>query len=64
MKQDVYSRITNKIVTDLEAGVRPWHQPWNDIINIQLQKCLKGETTADQACDAMIDGIAKAKRAV
>ena len=29
MKQDVYSRITNKIVTDLEASVRPWHQPWN-----------------------------------
>ena len=29
MKQDVYSRITDKIVADLEAGVRPWHQPWN-----------------------------------
>ena len=29
MKQDVYSRITNRIVADLEAGVRPWHQPWN-----------------------------------
>ena len=29
MKQDVYSRITDKIVTDLEAGVRPWHRPWN-----------------------------------
>jgi antirestriction protein ArdC len=29
MKQDVYSRITDKIARDLEAGVRPWHQPWN-----------------------------------
>ena len=26
---DVYSRITNKIIADLEQGVRPWHRPWN-----------------------------------
>ena len=29
MKQDVYERITNKIVADLEQGVRPWLKPWN-----------------------------------
>ena len=29
MKQDVYSRITDKIVAALEEGVRPWHRPWN-----------------------------------
>lgn len=29
MKQDVYSRITNKIVADLEKGVKPWLKPWN-----------------------------------
>lgn len=29
MKQDVYSRITEKIVADLEQGVRPWMKPWN-----------------------------------
>jgi antirestriction protein ArdC len=29
MKQDVYERITAKIVADLEQGVRPWHKPWN-----------------------------------
>ncbi len=28
-RQDIYSRITNKIITDLEAGVRPWMKPWN-----------------------------------
>ena len=28
-KTDIYSRITNRIVADLEQGVRPWHQPWN-----------------------------------
>ncbi|MGR8932137.1 MAG: ArdC family protein [Gammaproteobacteria bacterium] len=29
MKQDVYTRITDKIVADLEQGVRPWLKPWN-----------------------------------
>ena len=28
-RTDVYSRITNKIIADLEQGVRPWHRPWN-----------------------------------
>lgn len=29
MKQDVYERITAKIVAALEQGVRPWLKPWN-----------------------------------
>ena len=29
MKQDVYERITAKIVASLEQGVRPWMRPWN-----------------------------------
>ena len=28
MKTDIYQKITNQIVTALEHGVRPWHQPW------------------------------------
>lgn len=28
MKSDVYERITGTIITALEQGVRPWHQPW------------------------------------
>lgn len=28
-KGDVNSRVTNKIVADLEAGVRPWFKPWS-----------------------------------
>jgi antirestriction protein ArdC len=27
--KDVYSRITGKIIADLEQGVRPWLKPWN-----------------------------------
>ncbi len=29
MKEDVYQRITNSIVADLETGVRPWLKPWS-----------------------------------
>jgi antirestriction protein ArdC len=28
-RKDVYSRITETIVRQLEAGTRPWHQPWS-----------------------------------
>jgi len=26
---DLYTRVTNRIVSDLEQGVRPWLKPWN-----------------------------------
>ena len=29
MNKDVYQRITDRIVTALETGVRPWLKPWN-----------------------------------
>ena len=28
-RQDVYSRVTDRIVADLERGVRPWTKPWS-----------------------------------
>src|ERR1700728_330070 len=28
-RQDIYTRVTNKIVASLEAGVRPWIKPWS-----------------------------------
>jgi hypothetical protein len=27
--RDVYSRITGKIIADLEQGIRPWHKSWS-----------------------------------
>jgi len=27
-RPDIYARITQQIITQLEAGVRPWIQPW------------------------------------
>ncbi|MCO5067048.1 MAG: zincin-like metallopeptidase domain-containing protein [Rhizobiaceae bacterium] len=28
---DIYQRVTDAIIAQLEAGVRPWHQPWGAI---------------------------------
>ena len=28
-RQDIYTRITDKIVASLETGVRPWIKPWS-----------------------------------
>ncbi|MBW9075593.1 MULTISPECIES: ArdC family protein [Agrobacterium] len=28
-RADIYARITDRIIADLEKGVRPWIQPWN-----------------------------------
>ena len=29
MRADVYQKITDQIVGELEKGVRPWFKPWN-----------------------------------
>jgi antirestriction protein ArdC len=29
IRSDVYTRVTNAIIADLENGVRPWLKPWN-----------------------------------
>jgi antirestriction protein ArdC len=28
-KEDIYTRVTNRIIADLEKGVRPWMKPWS-----------------------------------
>src|SRR5688572_11701223 len=28
-RADVYTRVTDKIIADLEQGVRPWMKPWS-----------------------------------
>jgi ABC-type glycerol-3-phosphate transport system substrate-binding protein len=42
---------------------QPWHFPWTDQLNIEVQKCLTGQITADECCDNLIEGIDRAKRA-
>ena len=29
MTPDVYNRVTDKIIAELEKGERPWLKPWN-----------------------------------
>ena len=29
-RPDLYTRVTNAIVADLDRGVRPWTQPWSN----------------------------------
>ena len=29
VRADVYTRVTNRIIADLEQGVRPWFKPWS-----------------------------------
>jgi antirestriction protein ArdC len=29
MREDLYTRITNNILAELEKGTRPWIKPWN-----------------------------------
>lgn len=29
MRKDIYQAVTDQIVSELEKGVRPWHQPWS-----------------------------------
>ncbi|WP_457665382.1 ArdC-like ssDNA-binding domain-containing protein [Thiolapillus sp.] len=29
LRQDVYTRVTDKIIADPEQSVRPWMKPWN-----------------------------------
>ena len=28
-RADIYSRVTSRIIADLENGVRPWLKPWS-----------------------------------
>ena len=28
-RQDIYTRVTAKIIASLEQGVRPWMRPWS-----------------------------------
>ena len=29
IRLDVYTRVTERIIADLEQGIRPWLKPWN-----------------------------------
>jgi len=54
-KIDIYSRITNKIIADLEQGVRPWAKPWNaDHAAGRITKPLRANGAAYQGINVLM----------
>ena len=41
---------------------KPWHFPWSDRINIEVQKALTGQISGDVCCDNLIAGIKEAQK--
>ena len=41
---------------------KPWHFPWSDRLNIEVQKALTGQITADACCDNLIAAIRQVQR--
>lgn len=46
-RSDVYTRVTDRIIADLEQGVRPWSRPWHSdhaAVRVTLPRRHSGET--------------------
>lgn len=41
---------------------KPWHFPWTDRLNIEVQKALTGQITADACCDNLIAAIKEVQK--
>ena len=41
---------------------KPWHFPWTDRVNIEVQKALTGQITADRCCDTLIAAIKEVQK--
>src|SRR6516165_7872038 len=59
MRTDVYQKITDQIVTALEQGVRPWHQPWNVEHSVgRITRPLRGNGVPYQGINVLMLGSA------
>lgn len=66
MKKDIYQRITDQIVSELEKGVRPWVKPWNaEHLAGRISRPLRGNGIPYRGinvlalwCEAMSKGFA------
>lgn len=41
---------------------KPWHFPWSDRLNIEVQKALTGQITADACCDNLIAAVKEVQK--
>jgi antirestriction protein ArdC len=55
MKADIYQRITDQIVTELEKGVKPWLQPWHaDHAGGRITRPLRGNGVAYRGINVLM----------
>ncbi|MCP3381227.1 zincin-like metallopeptidase domain-containing protein [Bradyrhizobium sp. CCGUVB4N] len=55
MKADIHQKITGQIVTALEKGVRPWHQPWKaEHANGRITRPLRGNGIPYQGINVLV----------
>lgn len=53
-RQDVYTRVTDKIIADLEYGVIPWQKPWRDNPETQIIRPLRHNGTPYRGINTML----------
>jgi antirestriction protein ArdC len=62
-KTDVYDRVTNHIVTQLEQGVRPWFQPWSgDHLAGRISRPLRANGVAYRGINTLMLWAASVER--
>ena len=54
-RPDLYTRITHQIVAQLEAGVRPWSQPW--AASESVSRPLRHDGTPYRGVNVVLHGL-------
>jgi ABC-type glycerol-3-phosphate transport system substrate-binding protein len=56
-----YTQATS-ILKIVPVMLQTWYRVWVDMLNVEVQKCLRGEITVDQCCDNLIKAVDEAKK--
>jgi antirestriction protein ArdC len=65
VKADVYQKITDQIVRELDKGVRPWHQPWKAEHSMgRISRPLRGNGIPYQGINVLMLWSAAIERAL
>jgi ABC-type glycerol-3-phosphate transport system substrate-binding protein len=57
-------RQATSILRVVPVMLEKWYRNWIDEVNVEVQKCLRGEQSADAACDTLVQAVDRAKRKV
>ncbi|MDR7483676.1 MAG: extracellular solute-binding protein [Armatimonadota bacterium] len=55
-------RQATSILKVVPVMLEKWYRTWIDEVNVEVQKCLRGEQSADAACDRLTAAVEAAKR--